>query len=286
MLADRMHIPPGVSEIPPGDKLMSRNYERDDRENYWRRQEQNRQSQDRWSTGREDEYGWGEQGQEGRNWRGDEDYNRRAGQEMGGRGIRGQAMYGQWSGGGERERWEGGDRGWDRGNERWQGGRAGGWQGRGTEGEYGGPQYGRGNWERTRASERETFGGGGGWNQERAGWNEGFNERMRRGYQGQYAGRGPRSYKRSDNRIEEDINDRLTQHDMIDASDVEVNVQNGEVTLRGHVDRREAKRLAEDIAESVFGVKEVHNQIKIKQTGETEESRRETETSGKQRKAS
>jgi len=73
---------------------------------------------------------------------------------------------------------------------------------------------------------------------------------------------------------------------MIDASDVEVSVQNGEVTLRGHVDHREAKRIAEDIAESVFGVKEVNNQIKVKQRGESEETKHETETSGKQRKAS
>lgn len=109
------------------------------------------------------------------------------------------------------------------------------------------------------------------------GWREGFDDAMHRG-EGQYAGRGPRTYKRADDRIEEDINERLTQHSMIDATDVEVTVQDGEVTLRGHVDDRRAKRLAEDIAADVFGVKEVNNQIKIKQ--------RENETSGKQRKAS
>ena len=102
----------------------------------------------------------------------------------------------------------------------------------------------------------------------------------------QHSGRGPRNYKRSDNRIEEDINDRLTQHGMIDATEVEVTVQNGEVTLRGNVDRREAKRLAEDIAESVFGVKDVNNQIKIKQRTDWEENKHENEPSGKQRKAS
>ena len=73
---------------------------------------------------------------------------------------------------------------------------------------------------------------------------------------------------------------------MIDATDVEASVQNGEVTLRGYVDNRDSKRLAEDIVESVFGVKEVNNQIKIRQRGSAEESRSETETSGKQRKAS
>lgn len=68
---------------------------------------------------------------------------------------------------------------------------------------------------------------------------------------------------------------------MIDATDVEVTVHNGEVTLRGQVDHRHAKRLAEDIAESVLGVKDVNNQIKIRQRDETEEYGRETETSGK-----
>jgi len=46
---------------------MAKNYERDEREEYWRRPQQNRESQERWSTsGREDDYGWGTQGQEGR----------------------------------------------------------------------------------------------------------------------------------------------------------------------------------------------------------------------------
>jgi hyperosmotically inducible periplasmic protein len=108
---------------------------------------------------------------------------------------------------------------------------------------------------------------------------------MHRG-EGRYAGVGPRSYKRSDSRIEEDINDRLTLHGMIDATDIEVSVENGEVTLRGYVDRREAKRLAEDIAESVFGVKDVSNQIKVKQRSDWEEGKPENEPSGRQRRAS
>ena len=127
---------------------------------------------------------------------------------------------------------------------------------------------------------RET--GGDDWNERYAGlggrgWYEGWSDAMHRG-EGQYAGRGPRNYTRSDNRIEEDINERLTEHPMIDATDIEVSVQDGEVTLRGYVDHRQAKRLAEDIAESVFGVKDVNNQIKVKQRGwienETSQERR------------
>lgn len=81
---------------------------------------------------------------------------------------------------------------------------------------------------------------------------------------GQHRGKGPRGYKRADNRIEEDINDRLTDDSLVDASEVDVAVQNGEVTLTGTVDSREAKRRAEDIAESVPGVTHLENRIKVR----------------------
>ena len=92
------------------------------------------------------------------------------------------------------------------------------------------------------------------------GWREGLDDAMHR--EGPFVGKGPRTYKRSDTRIEEDVNERLTEHGLIDASDIEVVVLNGKVTLRGHVNRREEKRMAEDIAACVFGVHEVINQIK------------------------
>src|SRR5262249_60892996 len=62
------------------------------------------------------------------------------------------------------------------------------------------------------------------------------------------AGRGPRGYHRSDERIREDVNDRLTDDWYIDASDIEVSVNNGMVTLSGRVNSREEKRRAEDFA--------------------------------------
>jgi hypothetical protein len=55
----------------------------------------------------------------------------------------------------------------------------------------------------------------------------------------------------------------LTRHGQIDATDVEVRVENAEVTLVGSVDSRQAKRLAEDVAESASGVLEVHNQLRV-----------------------
>lgn len=86
--------------------------------------------------------------------------------------------------------------------------------------------------------------------------------------QGGHRGRGPKSYRRSDERIKEDINDRLTDYAYLDASDIEVEVSNGEAILTGTVDSRYAKRMAEDIAENVSGVAHIENRLRIKQQGE------------------
>lgn len=83
-----------------------------------------------------------------------------------------------------------------------------------------------------------------------------------------HRGRGPRGYTRSDERIREDINDRLTDDAYVDASDIEVTVSGCEVTLNGHVDNRNARRRAEDIAESVSGVRHVQNNLRVQQSGQ------------------
>lgn len=76
-------------------------------------------------------------------------------------------------------------------------------------------------------------------------------------------GKGPRGYQRSKERIMEDVCDRLTVDDRLDASDIEVNVENNEVVLTGTVTSRDAKRRAEDLAESIPGVQNVENRLKI-----------------------
>jgi osmotically-inducible protein OsmY len=85
-------------------------------------------------------------------------------------------------------------------------------------------------------------------------------DEMRRGM---YAGRGPRGYRRSDERIREDVNERLTDDWRVDAIDIEVSVDNGLVTLAGRVGSRAEKRRAEDVAESVSGVADVSNQLRV-----------------------
>ena len=81
--------------------------------------------------------------------------------------------------------------------------------------------------------------------------------------EGKYRGRGPKNYRRSDDRLREEVCDRLTDNEWLDASDVEVNVVAGEAILTGTVDSRYAKRLAENIAESVSGVSNVQNNLRV-----------------------
>lgn len=79
-----------------------------------------------------------------------------------------------------------------------------------------------------------------------------------------YRGRGPLNYTRSDERIREDLNERLTDADDLDASGITVEVSNGVAILSGSVDERWMKHRAEDLADSCSGVRDVRNQIQVK----------------------
>jgi osmotically-inducible protein OsmY len=81
---------------------------------------------------------------------------------------------------------------------------------------------------------------------------------------GRFFGLGPKNYHRSDERIREDICDRLTTHPDVDASDLEVEVANGVVTMVGTVESRHEKRIAELIADDTIGVDDVNNQLKVR----------------------
>ena len=95
------------------------------------------------------------------------------------------------------------------------------------------------------------------------GWN-------RPAYQGRerqepsYYGRGPRGYQRGDERIREDICERLTEDPRIDASDIDVQVANAEVTLTGSVRTRDEKHFTENVVERIIGVREVNNNLKVR----------------------
>ncbi len=85
--------------------------------------------------------------------------------------------------------------------------------------------------------------------------------------QGANRGKGPKGYQRSDERIHEDINDRMSDDWHLNASSVEVQVKNGDVVLSGTVSSREEKRMAEDLAESISGVKNVENHLRVLSSG-------------------
>lgn len=80
---------------------------------------------------------------------------------------------------------------------------------------------------------------------------------------GTHFGKGPKGYARSDDRIREDVNESLFTDHHVDASEIEVQVAQGEVTLTGTVRSREEKRRAEDRAAHCSGVHDVHNRIRV-----------------------
>jgi osmotically-inducible protein OsmY len=87
-------------------------------------------------------------------------------------------------------------------------------------------------------------------------------ERRYESYRGA-RGLGPKGYKRSDERISDDVHQRLSDDAWLDASNVNVAVSGGEVTLSGTVDSREAKHRAERIVEDLSGVSHVQNNLRI-----------------------
>lgn len=160
------------------------------------------------------------------------------------------------------------------------GGWSGAWQQGGQGGAYGGRSYGAG---MSGESGRGGYGTSGGYGQ-----GPGFGAEGPRGsYGGMYGStsrggewgaqqqggagtqqrsqrnRGPKGYTRSDERIREDISEQLMRHHYIDASEVEVEVQNGEVTLKGTVNERRMKHEIEDLVDDVSGVRDVTNNIRV-----------------------
>jgi len=76
--------------------------------------------------------------------------------------------------------------------------------------------------------------------------------------------RSPRGYKRTDERVREEVCEQLGHAPDLDVSDVEVEVQGGEVTLRGSIPDRAQKHRAENLAAAVPGVQDVHNSLRLR----------------------
>jgi hypothetical protein len=82
-----------------------------------------------------------------------------------------------------------------------------------------------------------------------------------------YRGRGPRNFVRSDARICEELNERLTDDAEVDATDVLVKVESHVAILTGTVPTRWMKYRAEDIAASCHGVEDVRNELRLAKPG-------------------
>jgi osmotically-inducible protein OsmY len=191
-----------------------------------------------------------------------------------------------------------------RSEDRWSGSRSDSQTGgRGSGGDYdryarggdsGGQRYddrdyGRG--FRSDSDRSEGFGFGSGRasygqssSQRESGWapgQSGYGDMGGGGMQGRgHVGKGPKDYQRSDERIREDISERMTDDERLDASEIVVQVSKAEVTLSGTVSDREQKRQAEDMAELVKGVKNITNNIKVQRQGQADGAQSATEQTG------
>ena len=187
------------------------------------------------------------------------------GQPAGGQGRFGSegGRYGQgsWQGGGYGRSGYGqsgyGQRGYGPSD---YGGYGQGGYGQGGFGGYGQGQggYGQGvyGYPMSQQGERGAWPGQSGYAEHGPQWESGYPS-------GQRGRRGPKGYKRSDERLKEDISERLMQHAYIDATEVTVEVQNGKVTLDGTVPERRMKHLIEDIVDECPGVQDIDNRVRV-----------------------
>ncbi len=259
------------------------------------------------SRGREDERGWGTQGRHfssdedmggsgwsgysgrgGMSYRSDEDMGSFGGYGRGygyGGGTYGGHGYGGGYGGQREQGGYGGyrggmheqERGWGRDRDRWD---------RDFGGRYvGSRDFASREFDRDMDRDRSMF-----WGREPYGQSYGREDRERmtssspargEGYGRSYAmrdfeedrgpfyGKGPKGYKRSDERIREEVCDLIANQGHIDASDVEVKVENCVVTLSGNVSQRSDKRALEQLVERARGVDEVHNELRLRREERT-----------------
>lgn len=94
-------------------------------------------------------------------------------------------------------------------------------------------------------------------------WGEGQSGSERRKTGGSPKGQSPKFHRRSDDKIHEEIWELLSNNADLDATEIELHVEAGEVTLTGNVESRDARWLAEDLVSSVTGVREVTNRLKV-----------------------
>jgi osmotically-inducible protein OsmY len=68
----------------------------------------------------------------------------------------------------------------------------------------------------------------------------------------------------SDEEVIEKVRRALFKDRLIDQLDIEIKVENGDVSLMGMVSSQKLKTFAQKATEDVLGVKRVHNQLTLK----------------------
>ncbi len=214
----------------------------------------------------------------GGSWRDDESYSGGGGGERyegGGRGSYGGARYDNQSGGFgsfNSENYGSGNVGRGQGRDSYGGGSYGGGSyGGGSAGgaAYGGGSYG-GAYGPGDQRGYDPRGSGSGGRDDRGFFDKAGdevaswfgNDEAARRREMDHRGRGPANYKRSDDRLLEDACDKLTEDWGVDARNIQVTAQDGEVTLDGTVDNRREKRRAEDVVHDISGVAHVQNNLR------------------------
>jgi osmotically-inducible protein OsmY len=177
--------------------------------------------------------------------------------------------FGRWS---EDEQRYGGERSAGNIYRRYYGGGASPYTGSGYSGGQSrgaGRSYGEGGYGRDIEQGRRGAFGYGGYGGAETGsgalssWQGDYGQGSQPSREGLHSGKGPRGYRRSDQRVKEDVCDCLTEDAYIDASNMEVAVTECQVTLSGTVNSREEKRRAEDLIVRILGVTDVTNNLRV-----------------------
>jgi hypothetical protein len=98
----------------------------------------------------------------------------------------------------------------------------------------------------------------------RSGWDTGGTLERRVSTSIDASRRSNRHYTRTDERIRDDIAERLYRAEHLDPSEVTVDLNDGVVTLAGSVPVRRMRHDIEDLAIDTLGVKHVENRIRVR----------------------
>jgi hypothetical protein len=74
---------------------------------------------------------------------------------------------------------------------------------------------------------------------------------------------GPKGYQRSDERLKEDISERLMEAVHIDSREVTVEVRDAKVVLEGVVPDRRMRHAIEDLVDACPGVQDIDNRVGV-----------------------